>query len=126
VADKAIERIGAMREELATDRSFEAAVRGLPSGRPMEVGTRYVLRELLRGMLLNNKMKITRNHAIDLFHAVVPVPHCDYVLLDRNWETQVTQMRKRVSAARMSFPVAKVFSRKREGVERFLRELETR
>jgi hypothetical protein len=125
VADTAIQRIEAMRDELATDPSFEDMVRNLPSGPSPEAGTRYAIRELLRGMLLNQRMVITRNHAIDLFHAVVPVSYCDFVLLDYNWEAQVAQMRKRMLAAGMSFPVAKIYSKKANGVERFLKELET-
>lgn len=124
-ADTVIERIETMREEVRHESDFESAVRRLPSGPTIQAGTRYVIRELLRTMLLNKQMKITRNHAIDLLHAVVPVSYCDFVLLDRNWETQVAQMRKRVSDARMSFPIAKVFSRKGSGLERFLKELET-
>ncbi len=126
LADTAINRIEAMREEVSTDPSFESIVRRLPSGPAIEAGTRYVIRELLRTMLLNKEMKITRNHAIDLLHAVVPVSYCDFVLLDRNWEAQVAQMRTRVSASGMSFPIAKVFSRKANGVERFLNELDAK
>jgi len=125
LSDTAINRIEAMREELSVDASFESLVRRIPTGPTVEAGTRYVLRELLRGMLLNRRMTITRNHAIDLFHAVVPVSYCNFVLLDRNWETQVAQMRARVSRSQLSFPIAEVFSRKANGLTRFLDKIET-
>jgi hypothetical protein len=81
---------------------------------------------MLRTLLVDKRMKITRNHAIDLLHAVVPVAYCDLVLLDKHWETQVDRVRQRFVAARMRVPMAKVFSARRNGLDRFLTELEER
>ncbi len=64
---------------------------------------------------------MTKNDAADLSHAVVPVSCCQYVLLDKHWEEQVNQARKRLSA-KMSLAIANVFSRK--SVECFLSEFE--
>ena len=125
LADVVIDRIAIMRNEVATDQVFESMVRRLPSGPQFQHGTRYIIREFLRGLLLNEDMKITRNHAVDLLHAVVPVAYCDFVLLDRHWETQVAQMRARLTAAKMAFPIANVYSRKANGIERFLSDLES-
>ena len=68
--------------------------------------------------------KLTRNQAIDLIHAVVPVAYCDLVLLDKYWEAQVDRVRSRFDAAGMSIPIGRVFSGKANGIERFLCELE--
>lgn len=124
LADVLVDRIEAMREEVATDESFESIVRRLPQGPQIQAGTRYIIRELLRTMLLNQAMRITKNHSIDLLHAVVPLAYCDFVLLDSHWEEQVTQMRTRVSSTGLAFSIAKVFSMKSNGVDRFLTELE--
>lgn len=88
-------------------------------------GTRYILRELVRPMLLDQAAKVTRNHAIDLLHSVVPVAYCEMVLLDKHWQTQVERMRARFVKATMSFPVAQVFSRKTNGIDQFLSLLES-
>ena len=79
----------------------------------------------MRTLLIDPKTKITRNHAIDLFHAVVPAGYCDLVLLDKHWAAQVDRVRSRLVSAGITVPIAKVFSGKRGGVSRFLNELES-
>jgi hypothetical protein len=56
-------------------------------------------------------------------HAVVPVAYCDLVLLDKHWETQVERVRLRLNKAGISAPIAKIFSGKANGIDRFLYEL---
>jgi hypothetical protein len=79
----------------------------------------------LIGPLVNQRdLKISHNDAIDLTHTVVPVSYCDYVLLDNGWTTRVNQMRKRFTTAGVCIPMAKVFSKKNDGLESFFKELE--
>jgi hypothetical protein len=125
MADTGISRIEAMRHELDTDAEFQSMLRGPATGPHIQQGTRIILRELARTFLINRRLKITRKHVIDLFHAVVPLAYCDLVLLDKHWETQVNQVRSRLKAAGLSVPLASVFSEKRNGVDRFLSELES-
>ena len=80
-------------------------------------------RELLRTFLVDSGKKVERSDVIDVGHAVVPVAYCDYVLLDSHWRTQVEIAKRRIAAAGMTFPMAKVFSA--PGIEDFLRELES-
>jgi len=47
------------------------------------------------------------------------------VLLDGHWVALVERARKRIADAGLSVPVAKAFSEKAHGVERFLQELES-
>lgn len=88
-------------------------------------GTRDILRELLRSLMVDKQTRITRNHAIDFYHAVVSIAYCDLVLLDKYWETQVDRVRSRFEHANMSVPMAKVFSKKMDGIERFMHALES-
>lgn len=125
LADTIVERIEALRDQLETDLKFQSAIARSPSGTPIQRGTRFILRELVRALIIDPKTKMTRNHAIDLFHAVVPAAYCDLVLLDKHWETQVGRVRSRLVSAGIAVPVAKVFSGKRDGVSRFLHELES-
>ena len=99
LADAVVGRVEALRDELDTNPEFRSAVRRSPSGPQIQRGTRFIWRELVRALLVDNRTKITRNHAIDLLHAVVPVAYCDLVLLDKHWETQVDRVRSRLKAA---------------------------
>jgi hypothetical protein len=124
LADVFIGQVTKMRDKAPDDPLFAKQVRGLANGPAIQHGTLYVLRELARQFLMMSDMGLTRNHAIDWFHAVVPVSYCDIVLLDRHWKCQVEQMRARLKRTGMSFPIAKVFSRPDDGIELFLSELE--
>jgi hypothetical protein len=125
LADTVVERVEALRSTFLSDAEFESRVRKLPQGQPIQHGTRYVLRELVRPVLLDQSLKFSRNHAIDLMHSVVPLAYCDIVLLDKHWKTQAEKVRERVAAANMTFPVAKVFSGKTDEVSKFLELLES-
>jgi hypothetical protein len=125
LADTVVERIEALRSQLETDLEFRSAIAQSPSGTPIQRGTRFILRELVHTLLVDSRTKMTRNHAIDLFHAVVPAAYCDLVLLDKHWETQVDRVHSRLISADIAIPVARVFSGKSEGVNRFLNELES-
>jgi len=125
LADTIIERTEALRQTMDSDTAFERRVRRLPSGPMIQRGTRYILRELARPFLIDRGIRVTRNHAIDLVHAVVPVAYCDFVLLDKHWEEQVERMRVRFADARMDIPLAKVYSGKARGVDRFISAVET-
>ena len=125
LADTIVERSHALREAMENDAALEKRVRRLPSGPEIQRGTRYVLRELARTFLVDRTVKLTRNHAIDLLHSVVPVAYCDLVLLDKHWETQVERVRSRFVEADMDVPLARIYSRRMNGMERFLSALES-
>lgn len=125
LADTVVDRVEVLRSEFLGDAEFEALVRRLPEGPPIQHGTRYVLRELVRPILLDQSLKFSRNHAIDLVHSVVPLAYCDIALLDKHWKAQAEKVRERVAAANMTFPVAKVFSGKTNEISQFLALLES-
>jgi hypothetical protein len=125
LADTVVERVSALRDELEADPDFRKLVQRLPAEPPIQRGTRFVLRELVRSLLIDQRLKVTRNHAIDLLHAVVPVAYCDLVLLDKHWEAQVDRMRTRLKDARVTVPIAQVFSGKAGQIDRFLVALES-
>lgn len=124
LADTVVERVEALRSIFLSDAQFESRVRKLPDGHPIQRGTRYVLRELVRPALFDQSIKFSRNRAIDLIHSVVPLAYCDIVLLDKHWKAQAEKVRERVAAANMTFPVAKVFSGKTDDISQFLALME--
>jgi hypothetical protein len=124
--------LAARQEQAALDsfiknleREFRPVLRHLPSSPQPEKGTLLILCELVRSLSEDKRTKITRNYVDDLFHAVVPVAYCDFVLLDKYWEDRVERIRKRLKAAGRSVPIARVLSGKENGIERFLCELES-
>jgi hypothetical protein len=125
LADIVVSRVKIMRDELKTNSKFRTAVNHLPSGPQIQRGTRYIFRELVRSLLIDKNTKITRNHAIDLLHAVVPIAYCDLVLLDKHWESQVDRVRSRLQKAGISVPIGRVFSGKTNGIEQFLCAMES-
>ncbi len=86
--------------------------------------TLVILGELIRGFNLDSTAPISENDAIDLIHAAMPVNCCNYVLLDGPWAERVDKMRQRIAKAGMSMPIAKCFSKRSNGVEAFLADLE--
>ena len=124
LANTFVGRIEAMRNNTDRNPEFQSVIRRLPSGPQIQRGTRFILRELVRTFLVDKRVTVTGNQAIDLLHAVVPLAYCDFVLLDKHWETQVNRIRSRFDAAGMVIPIGRVFSGKANGIERFLCELE--
>lgn len=123
LANTVVSRISSLRDEHGTNPDFRSAVARLPRLQKVQKATRFLVPELVRTLLIDRGTKITRNHAIDLMHAVVPLAYCDLVLLDKHWETQVERVRSRLNKAGVCAPIAKVFSGKANGIDRFLCEL---
>lgn len=125
MCDTLVERVENLRAEHAANPAFRKNVEALKAS-PIQHGTRHVLREVLRNHLRDTKTRFDRNHASDLMHAVVPVSYCDVVLLDAHWCTRMAQVEKRIRAAGLTFPMAKCFSGRGNGVDEFLNEFERR
>ena len=116
-------RIDSLRKDYENNAEFRRVVDRIPRGAQIQRGTRFIARELLRSFCDYKQMKVTRQHAIDVCHAVVPIAYCDYVLLDAHWKTQARRAQERITKGSVSFPIAKVFSENE--MEGFLQELES-
>lgn len=123
LADMFIRSVQQLRLDNTSDPTFARAVRADPKGPPLPVGTRFILHELIRPLVVDQRKQTTQNDAMDFFHTIVPVAYCDYVLLDKHWAAQVDQARSHFKRVGMSVPMAAIFSRGRTGVEQLLDEL---
>lgn len=123
LADTVAACIEALRMEHGQEQKLRSAVARLPSGPVIQRGTRYVLRELARTFLIDQGLQVSRNHAIDFMHAVVPVSYCEFVLLDKHWEAQVELVCSRLSRTALNVPLARVYSERSSGIERFFGDL---
>src|SRR5262245_66004270 len=94
LADAIVQQVSKLRIEHESDSAFQAALKRPPTFQRMQRGTRLILKELLRGLVLDRSTNLSRNHAVDFLHAVVPVAYCDFVMLDKYWEEQVRRMRE--------------------------------
>ncbi len=94
------------------------------TGHRTHVPTLAVMQELLRPLFLDKRMIVGRNDAGDIHHAVMSITYCDYTLLDGKWEDLSERMVRRFEALSLPIRTAKVFSARRQGVRRFLEELE--
>jgi hypothetical protein len=126
LADTVAACIEALRNEHDQRQELRSAVAQLPAGLVIQRGTRYVLRELARTFLIDQGVSVSRNHAIDFMHAVVPVSYCEFVLLDKHWENQVELVRSRLRKTALHLPLARAYSEKSDGIERFFSDLESK
>lgn len=106
-----VQRTMATRRDLQADQDVLATVRGKPVGADRPTSTRALIGELLRGFVLEvGDRRIQSNHAIDFFHAVVPLAYADQVVLDRHWAEQARQARGRLATSGHQSKVARVFA----------------
>jgi hypothetical protein len=124
LADTWVNRVVSLRSQYATDRAFRDSVRTAPRSASIPWATRFIVRELVAGLLINRGTNLTRNDAFDWFHTVVPLAYCHAALLDGHWARQAEIATEKLRAAGSTAPLASVFSGRDNGVERFLRHVE--
>lgn len=103
------------RRDYATRTVFSKQVReAVRASEKAVTHTDAVVRTLAATLFPDQRRVLTLNDAIDFLHAAVPVAFCDAVLLDgAAWDT--------VERTRRNLPgIAKAFSIRGDGVERFL------
>jgi hypothetical protein len=125
-ADDIVAQITELRRDFDNRKEMRAAIKAPLEAPPHSPATNLIARHLIAPFLKDKLRAISRNNAIDLTHAVVPVSYCDYVLLDGQWSAMVNDLRHRLADAGVSIPIAKVFSKRGNGIEGFLAELERR
>lgn len=81
-----------------------------------------LLGELLRSTVLNDAQAFTANDSADMQHAL-SLLHCDYVLLDGGWTARAEGARKRLLEA--GIRLGNVYSKRANGIDRFLADMET-
>lgn len=80
---------------------------------------------LMRDWILDVNSTIDKNDALDFSHAVNAVNYCDLVMLDGAWERKVNALRKSIDDSKISMTVARCYSLRLDGMERFLAALES-
>ena len=121
------ETLQMIRDGLETQRADPEYVRAARNARPTSKRTRtfVIMAELMREFVLDPNLQMGDNDVMDMLHAAVPVNCCDFVLLDGAWADRVSKMNQRIENAGGGMSVAKCYSRRNNGVLRFLRELKS-
>lgn len=119
VADRFIQTI----EENRKDDAFRAAAK---AARPDGIRSRVkiISGALMREWLLDLNSALSRNDALDFIHAVNAVNYCDLIMLDAAWERRVNALHQSIADSGIPMTVAKCFSLRQNGMERFLCALE--
>lgn len=119
------ETLHAIRVGLEAQRADPEYVRAARNVRPTSKRTRtfVIMAELMREFILDPSLPLSDNDIMDMLHAALPVNCCDFVLLDGAWENRVSKMKQRIQSAGTVMPVASCYSRRTNGVVRFLEDL---
>ncbi len=121
------ETVSMLQKAFNTHRNDIEYIKKAKNVHPSDQRTRTfnILGELIRGFNLDPSLEIKDNDIIDLIHEVAPLNCCDFILLDGPWEERVKKMNQRISKTSMNMPIAKCFSKRNSGVNKFLSELES-
>jgi hypothetical protein len=105
-------------------RNDERFMRKVRSHKPSIFKVEYVQEKLLYPFFARHKANWDVNDSIDYMHLIFSLCSCDFVLIDSRWEAGVKSVL--ASAKRNGVPlrVANVYSKKGNGVLRFLDDLE--
>jgi hypothetical protein len=127
-----ISMVEGARERVRTDekyrRNLDMPLRkklGIPKAAIIRVPpTRFVGLEALRHMIVEPINLTDGHHFRDYWHTVVPISHCDLVILDKHWHRVAIGIQKRLLGERLLTNNAKVF-RSVRGIEELLASLES-
>jgi len=114
--------LDALNKQRADPAHVEKARQSVPD--TSRTKTRVIMGELMRELTIDTKATITVNDIVDWQHAILPVSCCDYVLLDSKWEQRVHTMTKRATQQGLHMRFAKCFSKRDNGLNDFLSQLE--
>jgi hypothetical protein len=111
-----------IRVGIEAQRADPAYVRAARNIRPTAKRVRMIviMSELMREFILDPRLTLSDNDLMDMIHAAMPVNCCDFVLLDGAWADRVAKMKQRIQKAGAVMPVADCYSRRDDGVARFL------
>lgn len=98
------------REMVKADPKYKYAVSSTPKGQCLQIATRYIYQEIINFLIRTNIDMSNSNHWCDLFHTVVPIAYCNFVLLDKTWTHVASKTINRLRKSGQSAERADVFS----------------
>lgn len=109
--------------QLRSDPTFlNKAKRYVPtSDQPMDA---IALAEILRPIFLDASQPIDGHDVSDLIHALSSLAYCDFVLLDKKWVHYAGIMQHRIDSSSVAYKRPLIYSKKNNGINSFLNELE--
>lgn len=113
-----------LNERISDERDPEVNLHKTKTSKAYSVGTRFILREIMRQLFLDRRTSLNENDAIDLVHTVVPTSYCDFILLDGRWRNLVERTRESFGKDNVGFTIAKPYSEKNNGLGKFINDLQ--
>ena len=98
------------RRKFLDDPAYAQVIKARLSGPPLKAPTRYVLREMLNGLIRDGRTQMGPRQWADYGHTVVAVSYADFALLDKGWVHRAEEARRRLAPAGLSTRFARVFS----------------
>lgn len=124
IVRETLQKVRVGLEEFRTNSEYVQAAR---TTKPTLKRTRtcVIMGELMREFILDSRLKLSDNDVMDMLHTAMSVNCCDFVLIDGAWTDRVSKMNQRVAKVGGIMPVARCYSRRDNGVLRFLADLDS-
>ena len=115
----------AFRARMLADPDFNKDMRQPTRNADRPRSTFALIRILIAQMDADRSLPKTTNNAIDFLHCVVPAAYCNYILTDAQWYARLNRARNEMNDGGIAAGVAIPFTKRANGVEAFLSELES-
>ena len=86
-----------------------ARIKQAPLGPNLPCATRYVDLETARSLVRDSRLSLSPSDRRDLFHMIVPLAYCDFILLDRAWAGRAKAITQRLRECGHTAEFAQVF-----------------
>jgi len=107
-----VEKIEQLREKSKNDSKYLQKITSVPKGVKLQRVTRYIYQDIINSIIRDNIDLSNVNHWRDMFHTIVPIAYCDFVLIDRAWAHKAKETIGRLQKVGQTAEMAQVFSRK--------------
>jgi hypothetical protein len=107
-----VESFERLRKKSKSDPKYRAEISVVTRGVILERATRYIYRDSVNSIIRDNINLSNSNHWRDLFHMIVPIAYCDFVLLDKMWADRARKTITRLRHIGQTAEMARVFSKK--------------
>jgi hypothetical protein len=125
MAQSFIDGFNQLRQRFQTEPEFaKVAMRSIRAAKHPRA-TDALMQALLYRLRLDSKLQLTTNDAIDIGHSIVPAAYGDFVLVDRGWQLRLQDAVRLLRGCGIQTRIAEFYTRRDNGVLRFLEKLES-
>lgn len=119
---KFIDPIMRLREEKTRNSKYKYKVSNIFCGPKYQKATRYINAYITNSLIRNNLDISTSNNFLDLFHTIVPLAYCGFLLVDNHWAQEARNVTLKLQKSNQLAEIAHVFSKK--DMDKFWKEFD--